>query len=161
MLATLTGSLTRVLGGWLADKIGGLWTLDIVFVIAIAGIVGLMQTPPLLATTLLFMLCFAALGAGNGATFQLVPLRWPATTAVAGGMIGEIGALGGSILPNLLGQSKQRTGSYATGFLVYAGIAFFVFLVMQNFARMWTRKWVRSGGRAIVTVSKPEGIAAD
>lgn len=161
VLATLTGSLTRVLGGWLADKIGGLWTLDIVFVIAIAGIVGLMQTPPLLAATLLFMLCFAALGAGNGATFQLVPLRWPATTAVAGGMIGEIGALGGSILPNLLDQSKQRTGSYATGFLVYAGIAFFVFLVMQNFARMWTRKWIRSGGRAIVTVSKPEGIAAD
>ncbi|MGA2217359.1 MAG: hypothetical protein ABSG51_04690, partial [Terracidiphilus sp.] len=88
------------LGGWLSDKIGGLWTLDIVFVVTIVGIVGLMQTPSLLATTLLFMLCFAALGAGNGATFQLVPLRWPATTAVAGGMIGEIGALGGSILPN-------------------------------------------------------------
>ena len=52
----------------------------------------------LIATTLLFMLCFAALGAGNGATFQLVPLRWPLTTAVAGGMIGEIGALGGGIL---------------------------------------------------------------
>jgi MFS transporter, NNP family, nitrate/nitrite transporter len=101
--------------------------------ITLAGIVGLMQSPSLLATTLLFMLCFAALGAGNGATFQLVPLRWPAATAVAGSMIGEIGALGGSILPNLLGQSKQRTGSYSTGFLVYAGIAMFVFLLMQSF----------------------------
>jgi NNP family nitrate/nitrite transporter-like MFS transporter len=161
VLATLTGSLTRVLGGWLADKIGGLWTLDIVFVIAVVGIVGLMQTPPLLATTLLFMLCFAALGAGNGATFQLVPLRWPATTAVAGGMIGEIGALGGSILPNLLGQSKQHTGSYATGFLIYAGIAIFVFLVMQTFSRMWTKKWVAKGGRAILEIPIREGIAAD
>lgn len=161
VLATLTGSLTRVLGGWLADKIGGLWTLDIVFVIAIVGVVGLMQTPPLLATTLLFMLCFAALGAGNGATFQLVPLRWPATTAVAGGMIGEIGALGGSILPNLLGQSKQHTGSYATGFLIYAGIATFVFLVMQTFSRMWTKKWVSKGGRAILEIPIQEGIAAD
>jgi NNP family nitrate/nitrite transporter-like MFS transporter len=148
-------------GGWLADKIGGLWTLDIVFVIAIVGIVGLMQAPPLLATTLLFMLCFAALGAGNGATFQLVPLRWPATTAVAGGMIGEIGALGGSILPNLLGQSKQYTGSYSTGLLVYAGIATFVFLVMLAFARVWTRKWVGKGGRAIVAIPVSEGIAAD
>ena len=37
-------------------------------------------------TTLLFMLCFAALGAGNGALFQLVPLRWPVSTAVAGSM---------------------------------------------------------------------------
>jgi MFS transporter, NNP family, nitrate/nitrite transporter len=117
--------------------------------------------PSLLATTLLFMLCFAALGAGNGATFQLVPLRWPATTAVAGSMIGEIGALGGSILPNLLGQSKQRTGSYSTGFLIYAGIAMFVFLLMQSFARMWTKKWVRKGGRAIAIEPLTEGIAAD
>jgi NNP family nitrate/nitrite transporter-like MFS transporter len=161
VLATLTGSLTRVLGGWLADKIGGLWTLDIVFIIAIAGIAGLMQSPPLLATTLLFMLCFAALGAGNGATFQLVPLRWPATTAVAGGMIGEIGALGGSILPNLLGQSKQRTGSYSTGFLIYLGLALFVFLVMQSFARIWTKKWVSKGGRALAMEPLEEGIAAD
>ena len=120
VLATLTGSLTRVVGGWLSDKIGGLWTLDIVLVVALVGIFGLMQTPSLVVTTLLFMLCFAALGAGNGATFQLVPLRWPAATAVAGSMIGEIGALGGSILPNLLGQSKQRTGSYTMGFLIYA-----------------------------------------
>jgi len=161
VLATLTGSLTRVLGGWLSDKIGGLWTLYIVFVIAIAGIVGLMQAPSLLVTTLLFMLCFAALRAGNGATFQLVPLRWPAATAVAGGMIGEIGALGGSILPNLLGQSKQHTGSYSMGFLIYAGIAMFVFLMMQSFARMWTKKWVSKGGRAIAATPILEGIAAD
>lgn len=161
VLATLTGSLTRVLGGWLADKIGGLWTLDIVFVIAIAGLFGLMQSPSLMVTTLLFMLCFAALGAGNGATFQLVPLRWPVTTAVAGGMIGEVGALGGSILPNLLGQSKQHTGSYSTGFLIYAGIAIFVFLLMQSFAKVWTKKWVTKGGRAIHTMPYQEGIAAD
>ena len=161
VLATLTGSLTRVLGGWLSDKIGGLWTLDIVFLITLVGLVGLMQSPSLLGTTLLFMLCFAALGAGNGATFQLVPLRWPTTTAVAGSMIGEIGALGGSILPNLLGQSKQHTGSYSIGFLVYAGIAMFVFLLMQSFARIWTKKWVTKGGRAIAMEPIQEGIAAD
>jgi nitrate/nitrite transporter NarK len=79
----------------------------------------------------------------------------------AGGIIGEIGALGGSILPNLLGQSKQRTGSYSTGFLVYAGIAIFVFLLMQSFARIWTKKWVRKGGRAIAMETYREGIAAD
>ena len=144
-----------------SDKIGGLWTLDIVFLITLVGLVGLMQSPSLLGTTLLFMLCFAALGAGNGATFQLVPLRWPTTTAVAGSMIGEIGALGGSILPNLLGQSKQHTGSYSIGFLVYAGIAMFVFLLMQSFARIWTKKWVSKGGRALEAIPMQEGIAAD
>src|SRR3984893_6599072 len=149
VLATLTGSLTRVLGGWFADRIGGITTLSVVFLIAIAGLFGLMATPSLLVTTMLFMLCFAALGAGNGATFQLVPLRWPITTAVAGGMIGEIGALGGGILPNLLGQSRQRTGSYTVGFIIYAVLAVGVLIVMRVVARTWTRSWIAPGGRAI------------
>jgi len=147
VLATLTGSLTRILGGWLADRIGGITTLSVVFLVAIVGLFVLMSAPSLVLTTLLFMLCFAALGAGNGATFQLVPLRWPLTTAVAGGMIGEIGALGGGILPNLLGQSKQHTGSYRSGLLLYAVLAVAVLVVMRIAARSWTRTWVGSGGR--------------
>lgn len=149
VLATLTGSLTRVLGGFFADRIGGLTTLSVVFLIAIAGFMGLLSAPPLMMTTLLFMLCFAALGAGNGATFQLVPLRWPLTTAVAGGMIGEIGALGGGILPNLLGQSKQHTGSYALGFVIYSALALCVLVMMRVVSKQWTRTWVGAGGRAV------------
>ncbi|WP_047497234.1 NarK/NasA family nitrate transporter [Terriglobus sp. TAA 43] len=149
MMATLLGSATRVLGGWLSDKIGGITTLSVVFLVAIAGIFGLTTSPSLAATTLLFMLCFAALGAGNGATFQLVPLRWPLTTAIAGGMIGEIGALGGSILPNVLGISKQKTGSFSAGFAIYAVFAIAVLVVMRLVARRWTRTWVGKGGRAM------------
>jgi NNP family nitrate/nitrite transporter-like MFS transporter len=118
-----------------------------------------MTTPPLIATTLLFMLCFAALGAGNGATFQLVPLRWPLTTAVAGGMIGEIGALGGGILPNLLGQSKQHTGSYRAGFLLYAVLAVGVLVAMRIVARSWTRSWTAPGGRAINAAPTHSAVA--
>ena len=97
------------------------------------------------------MLCFAALGAGNGATFQLVPLRWPTTTAVAGGMIGEIGALGGGILPNVLGQSKLHTGSYRLGFIAYAALAIGVLLMMRLVAKTWTRTWVGPGGRVLAS----------
>jgi NNP family nitrate/nitrite transporter-like MFS transporter len=160
VFATLTGSLTRVLGGWFADKIGGITTLSVVFLIAIAALFGLMATPTLTVTTLLFMLCFAALGAGNGATFQLVPLRWPITTAVAGGMIGEIGALGGGILPNVLGMSKQHTGSYRLGWICYAALAFAILIMMRVVARSWTKTWVGSGGRAHA-VLEPEAIFAD
>jgi NNP family nitrate/nitrite transporter-like MFS transporter len=149
VFATLTGSLTRVVGGWFADRIGGITTLSVVFLIAIAALFGLIAAPSLTATTLLFMLCFAALGAGNGATFQLVPLRWPLTTAVAGGMIGEIGALGGGILPNVLGLSKQHTGSYRAGWIAYAALAFAILIMMRIVARSWTRTWVGAGGRAI------------
>lgn len=148
-LGTIIGSATRIAGGWFADKVGGITTLSVVFLVAIAGLFGLMTSPPLLLTTIIFMFTFAALGAGNGAAFQLVPLRWPATTAVAGGMIGEIGALGGGILPNLLGQSKQHTGSYRTGFIVYAVIAVVVLIMMRLVARRWTRTWVGKGGRAL------------
>ena len=149
VLATLTGSAARIFGGWFADRIGGITTLSVVFLVAIAGLFGLMATPSLFITTLLFMLCFAALGAGNGATFQLVPLRWPITTAVAGGMIGEIGALGGSILPNLLGQSRQRTGSYTTGFIIYAVLALLILILIRRVSKRWTNNWVGEGGRAL------------
>ena len=153
MMATLLGSATRVVGGWLSDKIGGITTLSVVFLVAIAGIFGLTTSPSLAVTTFLFMVCFAALGAGNGATFQLVPLRWPLTTAIAGGMIGEIGALGGSILPNVLGISKQKTGSFSAGFVVYAIFAILVLIVMRLVSRKWTKTWVGAGGRAIAPIA--------
>jgi hypothetical protein len=155
---TLAGAFMRFPLGVLSQYIGrknaaivemsAITTLSVVFLIAIAALFGLMATPTLTITTLLFMLCSAALGAGNGATFQLVPLRWPLATAVAGGMIGEIGALGGGILPNVLGMSKQHTGSYRLGWICYAALAFVVLIVMRLVARSWTTTWVGSGGRS-------------
>jgi NNP family nitrate/nitrite transporter-like MFS transporter len=134
VLATLTGSLTRVAGGYLADRFGGITTLSGVFLIVIVGLFGFLAAPSLTATTLLFMLCFAALGAGNGATFQLVPLRWPLTTAVAGGM---------------LGQAKQHTGSYTPDFVIYSAFACCIFLMLRTISRRWTQTWIGVGGRAL------------
>ena len=85
----------------------------------------------LLLTTLLLIVCFGALGAGNGALFQLVPLRWPTTTAVAGSMIGEVGALGGGFLPNAMGLAKQHSGSYLGGFLAFTALALLMLVVPQ------------------------------
>ncbi len=95
MLAALMGSGIRIVGGYFADKLGGVAVLSVVLLASVAAFLGLTATPSLAATTVLFMFCFAALGAGNGALFQLVPLRWPNNTAVAGSMIGEVGALAG------------------------------------------------------------------
>ena len=150
MLATLLGSLTRVAGGWFSDRIGGITTLSVIFIVAIAGIFGLTQSPSLAFTVIMFMVCFAAFGAGNGALFQLVPLRWPLTTAVAGSMIGEVGALGGFILPNVLAYSRQHTGSYGRGFAAYAVMAALVLLTLRIVSRSWTRTWVGPGGRALL-----------
>ena len=149
MLATLMGSAVRVLGGWIADRVGGIHTLSaVLLVVAVALAACGLAGQSLAVTTLLFMVCFAALGAGNGALFQLVPLRWPLSTAVAGSMIGEVGALGGSFLPNAMGLSKQYSGSYLWGFLSFTLLALVMLVVLRVVQIRWTRTWAEKGGRA-------------
>jgi len=149
MLATLMGSAVRVVGGYVSDRIGGINTLSgVLILVCITLVLCGMAGTSVAITTLLFMLCFAALGAGNGALFQLVPLRWPLTTAVAGSMIGEIGALGGGFIPNAMGQSKQLTGSYFWGFVAFAVLAALMLLMLRVVQIRWTRTWAEKGGRA-------------
>jgi MFS transporter, NNP family, nitrate/nitrite transporter len=149
MLATLMGSAVRVAGGWVSDRIGGVNTLSAVLVAVMLTLLACgVASGSLVLSTLLFMLCFAALGAGNGALFQLVPLRWPVTTAVAGSMIGEVGALGGGFIPNAMGQSKQIGGTYLWGFVACAVLALVMLVVLRKAQIRWTRTWAEKGGRA-------------
>ena len=149
MLATLMGSAVRVAGGYVADRIGGINTLSAVLIaVAVTLVMCGLAGQSVAVTTLLFMVCFAALGAGNGALFQLVPLRWPLTTAVAGSMIGEVGALGGGFLPNAMGQSKQWTGTYLWGFVSFAVLALVMLVMLRVVQIRWTRTWAEKGGRA-------------
>ncbi len=149
MLAALMGSAVRVVGGYVSDRVGGINTLSgVLVVVAITLFLCGLAGSSLVLTTLLFMLCFAALGAGNGALFQLVPLRWPATTAVAGSMIGEIGALGGGFVPNAMGLSKQYLGSYFWGFASFAILALLILVMVRIMQIRWTRTWAERGGRA-------------
>jgi NNP family nitrate/nitrite transporter-like MFS transporter len=159
LLAALMGSTIRAVGGYWADRVGGIAALSIVFIAVIGTLLLLTATPSLVLTTVLFMVCFAALGAGNGALFQLVPLRWPTSTAVAGSMIGEVGALGGAILPNAMGISRESFGTFAWGFLFYAGFSAVVLGSLMFFQRKWTRTWVGPWGRAVPGAQAPRGTA--
>ncbi|MBK6998814.1 MAG: NarK/NasA family nitrate transporter [Rhodoferax sp.] len=149
MLAALMGALVRVAGGWISDHWGGVNTLTVVLVVVAFALVGVgLSSGSLVLTTLLLILCFAALGAGNGALFQLVPLRWPTSTAVAGSMIGEIGALGGGTVPAMMGQVKQHFGSFLWGFVVIALFSLLMLAIMRQMQVRWTRTWAEKGGRA-------------
>jgi NNP family nitrate/nitrite transporter-like MFS transporter len=149
MLAAFMAAAVRVAGGWISDRWGGVNTLTwvLVLVAVCLTLIGF-SYGSLLLTTLLLIVCFGALGAGNGALFQLVPLRWPTTTAVAGSMIGEVGALGGGIVPNAMGFSKQHFGTYAWGFVLFAVLAALMLVVMRYMQIRWTRTWAEKGGRA-------------
>ena len=149
MLATLMGSGIRVVGGYISDRIGGIRTLSgVLILVAVTLLLCGLAGSSLTVTTLLFMLCFAALGAGNGALFQLVPLRWPMATAVAGSMIGEVGALGGGFLPNAMGLAKQHSGSYFSGFAAFSLLAVLMLVMLRRVQIRWTRTWAERGGRA-------------
>jgi NNP family nitrate/nitrite transporter-like MFS transporter len=157
MLATLMGSAVRVVGGALSDRIGGVHTLSGVLLLSALSLVACgFAGGSLVLTTLCFMLCFAAFGAGNGALFQLVPLRWPLSTAVAGSMIGEVGALGGGFIPNAMGQSMQHSGSYLWGFLAFALLALVMLAMLRVVQIRWTRTWAEKGGRARVVPAQAD-----
>ncbi|MDP9908823.1 NNP family nitrate/nitrite transporter-like MFS transporter [Variovorax boronicumulans] len=163
MLAAFMGAAVRIVGGWLSDRWGGVNTLTVVLLMVAVGLVLVgFSSGSLALTTLLLIVCFAALGAGNGALFQLVPLRWPTSTAVAGSMIGEIGALGGGLVPNAMGLSKQYLGSYAWGFVFFGALSLAMLGVMRVMQIRWTRTWAEKGGRARVTpapaVAKPSPV---
>lgn len=72
----------------------------------------------------------------------------------------EIGALGGSILPNLLGQSKQHTGSSASGFIVYTALALLILVMLRAASRQWTRASVGAGGRVLASANSKQDVSS-
>lgn len=145
----MAASVLRVAGGWLADRFGGirliLWVSAVVIVTTL--IAASAPTNPW-AMTAVLIVCFAAMGAGNGAVFQLVPLRFRTSTAVAGSMIGEVGALAGGLLPNAMGLGRALTGGFAIGFLAGTLLTVFATAALLIVMSRWTNSWVREGGVA-------------
>jgi NNP family nitrate/nitrite transporter-like MFS transporter len=155
-LIIVAASILRVMGGWLADQLGGIRMLKIMFVmiIALTGVAATIPANPWLMVFIL-VLCFSAMGAGNGAVFQLVPLRFTTTTAVAGSLIGEIGALAGGLLPNAMGMGKEYFGTFAPGFLSGTALTVFVIIALMIVNRHWTSTWVGKDGKALINNVHP------
>lgn len=148
-IGVVAASLLRVVGGWLSDHIGGLNLLYILCGIILVGTLTAATMPASPWTMAMMMACaMGAMGAGNGAVFQLVPLRFRTETAVAGSLIGEIGALAGGFLPNAMGLGKQYFGSFTPGFLSGATLTIVSIVTLALVSRRWTSSWVGKGGKA-------------
>ena len=146
-LAALAGSGLRPLGGYVADRIGGVRLLSVLFVGVASMYLAAARLPaiaPMVAILVTAMIC---LGLGNGAVFQLVPQCFRRQIGIATGVVGAVGGLGGFMLPTMLGQFKQHTGSFAAGFVLLGCMATLAFLLLRWLMATnvnWKRSWRRS-----------------
>ena len=127
----------RPLGGYLADRFGGIRMLSILFGFISILMLGVGLLPPVFWATMLMILGMAALGMGNGSVFQLVPLRFQKEIGVITGIVGAAGGLGGFFLPTILGIFKDSLGSYGVGFGVFAFAAMGALIMLRIVQRNW------------------------
>ena len=143
-LAALAGSGLRPVGGYVADRIGGVRLLSVLLAGVGATYLAASRLPgfaPMIAILVTAMVC---LGLGNGAVFQLVPQCFRRQIGIATGVVGAIGGLGGFMLPTMLGQFKQHTGSFGAGFVVLGAIALLSLALLRGLmARSagWRSSW--------------------
>lgn len=145
------GSLLRPLGGALADRIGGIRTLLVMYTVAslCIAVVGF-NLPSSTAALALFVVAMLSLGAGNGAVFQLVPQRFRQTIGVMTGLIGMAGGIGGFALTAGLGAVKQSTGDYQLGLWLFAALGVVAWIGLHSVKLRWRTTW----GSAAVTAAR-------
>jgi len=136
------GSLVRPVGGAVADRIGGVRSLTVMYAVAAVAL-GLVSTglPQSWMALSVFVVAMLALGMGNGAVFQLVPQRFRREIGVMTGLVGMAGGVGGFYLASSLGIAKQITGNAGPGFLVFAGLAVVALLGLTGVKRRWRATW--------------------
>jgi NNP family nitrate/nitrite transporter-like MFS transporter len=88
-----------------------------------------------------FVIGMLALGMGNGSVFQLVPQRFRHEIGVMTGFVGMTGGIGGFYLASSLGYSKQLTGSYQAGLLVFAALAAVALVGLSSVKTRWRTTW--------------------
>jgi NNP family nitrate/nitrite transporter-like MFS transporter len=119
-LCGLGGSLLRPVGGYIADRRGGLNALHYVLPVAAGSVVAILS-PSFPMALAMMIVTTGALGFGNGVVFQLVAEWFPKEIGLASGVVGAVGAIGGSLLPLAVGMLKGSAGNYGIGLWLFAG----------------------------------------
>jgi len=135
-LGALVGSVSRPIGGKLADRIGGakvtFWNF-VVMTLATFGLLYSLQIKDFALFMTAFLGLFITTGIGNGSTFRMIPVIFRTyherhaqgrgekalaeamivarrETAAVIGVVAGIGALGGYFIPRAFGASIKATG---------------------------------------------------
>lgn len=173
-IVVAAGSLFRPIGGYVADRIGGIRTLTILFAVVSLSYLTVAFLPagpaplldqmsqakvagwgltemPMIAwmSTLVFFIGAIGLGMGNGSVFQLVPLRFRSEIGVMTGLVGAAGGVGGFLLAKAMGMSYASTHSFMMGFLVFAClplVGIFGLIVVKH---RWRTTWGAASGAQV------------
>jgi len=135
-LGALVGSVSRPIGGKLADRIGGakvtFWNF-VMMTLATFGLLYSLQVKDFALFMTAFLGLFITTGIGNGSTFRMIPVIFRSfhakrvhgqgeaalaeamivarrETAAVIGVVAGIGALGGYFIPRAFGASIKATG---------------------------------------------------
>jgi NNP family nitrate/nitrite transporter-like MFS transporter len=140
-ICTAAGALLRPVGGAVADRVGGIKALYYFYTTAGAALTFAAVGHNLYLCTVLLVIASGALGMANGSVFQLLPQRFGKDIGVMTGLVGAGGGVGGFYLASSLGYSKGFTGSYLTGFLIFAGLCFVAMLGLGLVKTRWRTTW--------------------
>ena len=137
-IGALIGSVSRPLGGWLADRFGGARITLATFVGLAAGTVGLLVSIEVGSFALFFgsfVALFVLAGVGNGSTYRMIPAIFATQSddvrsakrqaAAVVGIAGAIGAFGGVLVNLVFKFSLEGSRTLApalTAFLVFYGL---------------------------------------
>lgn len=161
-LGALVGSLSRPLGGRIADRAGGARVTAVAFAVMAAASVGALislQHKQIEVFFASFIVLFLATGVGNGSTYRMIPALFSAAArdrgddAVTGrreaagalGIASAVGGFGGFLVPICYAWSNTATGSIEPALQFYLGV----------FAVMFVVTWLaylrpgRGAGRAV------------
>jgi MFS transporter, NNP family, nitrate/nitrite transporter len=123
-LYSIFASLSRVAGGSISDRLGGVPTL--LLALALTGVGALLMTlsHQFGLSIAAEVLMAAGMGVSNAAVFKLVPQAVPQAVGGASGWVGGLGAFGGFMIPPILGAiaASQGVTGYPEGFALFIGL---------------------------------------
>lgn len=120
---TVVCAVVRVVGGVASDRLPIRFALAGNFLLMIAGLVTVGLSNHLVVSLAGTIAIAVGMGLQNAVVFKLLPIYVPGAVGGASGLVGGIGALGGFVLPPVMGLVTGLVGGpvgYARGFLPVA-----------------------------------------
>jgi MFS transporter, NNP family, nitrate/nitrite transporter len=151
-LYSILASSIRIGGGVLSDRLreGGENTAILALLIMLVGAVVMTGTTQFELAVPGEILLAIGMGVCNAAVFKLVPQVVPHAVGGAAGWVGGLGALGGFVIPPVMGFAVRNLGTrgYPIGFVV------FIFLALFSLSMVWILKYTDD-----TAVALPQAVA--